>query len=631
MSRRGDAVYEEHDYYSRQGPLPVRTREREREYEETDVYSRRDERDSRPAFLRDDFGRQEPGQLVIREHDTESYTTSRPLERRPRSPSPVRVRERERIFHRSPSPPDRLRARVTETRERVRERSPSPVRVQERFVERVRQRSPSPPPDRLRARVTETRERVRERSPSPVRIRERFIERERQRTPSPPRLDTSVRIRNIDIEQRESRRPSPSPSPSPSPPRSIRAPPIHQEIITHHRHIDHGFERVRVPSPPPPPRRSKETRETDIDIHTSRDNTEIDITRSKSRSRTPQPASRPRRNDFFDDSDIYDQERDKLRVRDTRVDIDRRRSVSARPDTRDRDMVKVDIREDFGHHHHDHLHDDDDEAEYYQRKVAERAFIGEAYNGATKDWAIVDVPPGTERVRMDGVGGASQDITWQRYNGVRRSKFIPERERDRVEIREREEPRREKIDVREETNRETSNLEIEISTSNNRRHDHGPVYEREREYERIEETSDRRVGMPRPPPKNRTGDLWTEITKDLVVREAIEQMGYDFEETEYFYYIIQYLRYEDVLELVKISEHIRRERQHRIREIERERERFEKRARERVEWERAERRRERDRRDGSETVFDDERIIEREIIYDSGGRRLPPRSHRGGW
>jgi hypothetical protein len=134
------------------------------------------------------------------------------------------------------------------------------------------------------------------------------------------------------------------------------------------------------------------------------------------------------------------------------------------------------------------------EAEYYNRKVEERGYLGEAYNGATKHWNIVDVPPGTERVTMDGIGGGGQEITWQRYNGVRRSKFIPERERD-------------------------------------------VAYERE--YER-EEINDRRVGKPR---GGRYGDMWTEITKDLVVREAIEEMGYDFEETEFFYYIIQYLRY----------------------------------------------------------------------------------------
>jgi hypothetical protein len=131
------------------------------------------------------------------------------------------------------------------------------------------------------------------------------------------------------------------------------------------------------------------------------------------------------------------------------------------------------------------------EAEYYARRAMDRAYIGEAYNGATRDWSIVDVPPGTERVRMDGAGGAGQEITWQKYNGVRRSRFIPERESLTV------------VD---------------------------------REYER-EEVSDRRIGRPR----NR--EMWTEITKDLVVKEAIEEMGYDYEETEYFFYIIQYLRH----------------------------------------------------------------------------------------
>jgi len=254
--------------------------------------------------------------------------------------------------------------------------------------------------------------------------------------------------------------------------------------------------------------------------------------------------------------------------------------------------VRVDIRE------------DESEASYYGRKTAERAYIGEAYNGATKDWTIVDVPPGTKRVKMDGVGGASEEITWQRYNGVRRSKFIPGRERERVEIRESE------------PEIKTTGLEIEISS---KRREGGRSYERE--YERIEESSDRRVGMPRSPSKPRAGEgLWTEITKDLVVKEALEQSGYDFEETEFFYYILTYLRYEDVLKLVEMSESIRRERRDRIREIERERERLERRDRDREEWEmveRSERRRDRDR------SFDDERIIEREIVYD--GRRPPRR------
>jgi hypothetical protein len=284
------------------------------------------------------------------------------------------------------------------------------------------------------------------------------------------------------------------------------------------------------------------------------------------------------------------------------MEITRRRSVSARPEKKER--FSVDIRERI-------RRDDDDESEYYNRKAESRGYPGEAWHGATTDWAIVDVPPGTEKVRMDGVGGGSQEITWQKYNGVRRSKFIPEREKERserIEIREFEAPA---------PPPPREDLSIEIST---KRRTGGGTYERE--YERIEETSDRRVGFPIPhgPPKNRVGDLWTEITKDLVVREAIEQLGYDFEETEFFYYIIQYLRYEDVEELVALSEQIRRERQHRLREIERERIRIERREEERKEWERAERRRERD------SGYDDERIIEREIVYD---RQRPRRS--GGW
>jgi hypothetical protein len=135
--------------------------------------------------------------------------------------------------------------------------------------------------------------------------------------------------------------------------------------------------------------------------------------------------------------------------------------------------------------------DDDlsEEAEYYNRKAMERAYVGEGYNGATRDWAIVDVPPGTGRVRMDGIGGGSQEITWQRYNGVRRSKFI----------------------------------------AGDREYDSGYGAD---------------LGYSAPhPPAQRPSDMWTEITKDLVIKEALDTMGYPFEETEYFYYVMDYLRY----------------------------------------------------------------------------------------
>lgn len=361
----------------------------------------------------------------------------------------------------------------------------------------------------------------------------------------------------------------------------------------------------RRPSPPPPPPRERE-REIDIDIKTGRGETDIEIyksyankavdaaahiadsthsSREREPERSPPPPRRQERREYYDDDILIERDHERLRVRDQRVE--RRRSFDGRTER---------------------IRNDEEEVDFYARRTEERAYIGEAYNGATKDWAIVDVPPGTERVRMDGVGGGSQEISWQKYNGVRRSKFIPERDSlavyDREQVRERERvPERapERVPERE-------SLRIEINNND-----------------------DRRVGRPLPP-RNRYGDMWTEITKDLVVREAIEEMGYDFEETEFFYYVIQYLRYvshsfptksqtkanneqEDVQELVELSEHIRKERQNRIREIAWERERKEE----------YERREAKERRRMGE--YENERIIEREIIYDEGGHRYRPRGY----
>lgn len=38
-------------------------------------------------------------------------------------------------------------------------------------------------------------------------------------------------------------------------------------------------------------------------------------------------------------------------------------------------------------------------------------------------------------------------------------------------------------------------------------------------------------------------DMWTEVTKDLVIKEAIDRMGYDYEETDRFFYVMEYLKY----------------------------------------------------------------------------------------
>ncbi|KAJ3563557.1 hypothetical protein NPX13_g8152 [Xylaria arbuscula] len=97
--------------------------------------------------------------------------------------------------------------------------------------------------------------------------------------------------------------------------------------------------------------------------------------------------------------------------------------------------------------------------------------------------------------------------------------------------------------------------------------------------------------------------MWTEITKDLVTREAIERLGYEYEETEWFFYIMQYLRYEDVLELTDLTEEIRRRRRRARETEEQDHYTFSRRhhAHRHLPWDRV----------------DDERIVERDVYYDS--------------
>jgi hypothetical protein len=131
-------------------------------------------------------------------------------------------------------------------------------------------------------------------------------------------------------------------------------------------------------------------------------------------------------------------------------------------------------------------------------------------------------------------------------------------------------------------------IEIEI----NRREKRGGG---SREYEELDISfeRDRSLGAVKP----RKKDMWTEVTKDLVCREAIDGMGYSCEETDEFFYVMEYLQ-EDVLHLVEISDDIRRKRKSRIREIEFERETI------------------RDRRPGY-----DERFYEHEVSFDSRRNR----------
>lgn len=246
---------------------------------------------------------------------------------------------------------------------------------------------------------------------------------------------------------------------------------------------------ARPPSPRPAPRTRE--RETDIDISLSKNRTEVDIQRSSGRQRSRSRERRP----YYEEDLVVTRDMNSLVVDDSKRT--RQRARSAAP----------------------HGSRVDEEAEYITSRMDARGHMGEARGGATRNWTIVDVPPGTERVRMNGAGGASTDTTWTNYSGVRRTQFIPDRDRSRVTAEIEPAPARDRE-------------RVSVAVNN---------YERERE---IDIVTDRRITRaPAEPPAAVPRELWTEITKDLVSREAIIQLGYDFEETPQFYYIMDYLRY----------------------------------------------------------------------------------------
>ncbi|KAL0258138.1 hypothetical protein SLS55_007310 [Diplodia seriata] len=486
-------------------------RRSQRDYEELDAEIRRPRSEfggrrpgPQPEFLREDYGRTAAGPLVVSDRRTVREDDWSPPPPKPRKdierdeiiirdsrkserPPPSRSSQADRddFMHRRGDPPPPPRPRPVEREEivfRHEERSP-PGRPKPRDRERDREEiifrheemSP-PPPARQRPREVEREEIVfrrgegaRSRPPPSEVDREEIRIR---RNEGPP----SHRPREVEREEISIRR---SESEGPSRHRSHSRP---GDLVA--REKEEFVIRRRPPPPPSPPQEKQQ---------------EIIIRRTE---RSPSPDGE---NGRYEEDITFERDVRERKAPADDLQISRRRSVSL-PRRKHADGWDV-----------------DDEADYYNRKVMERAYMGEAHNGATKDWAIVDVPPGTNRVRMEGMGGGAQEVTWQRYNGVRRSKFLSD----------------------------------------------------DREY-----ATDWGAPAQAPPPmpapsKTRPPDMWTEITKDLVLKEAIDAMGYDYEETDYFFYVMDYLRYEDVLHLVEISDDIRRERRQRIREIEYERKKIE--------------------------------------------------------
>jgi hypothetical protein len=165
-------------------------------------------------------------------------------------------------------------------------------------------------------------------------------------------------------------------------------------------------------------------------------------------------------------------------------------------------------------------------------RIDSRGYHGEAWHGATRKWEIIDVPPGTERVRMDGIGGGSTDTQWSKYSGVRRTKFIPERDETPVRRESSHERLRDRfnhssVDVDVDVRDRYRDIEVDVDVDIDRRFSRRPS----------------RPPAPPAPPAAPSREMWTEISKDLVVKEAIEELGYEYEDTPMFYYIMKYLRY----------------------------------------------------------------------------------------
>ncbi|KAF2201160.1 hypothetical protein GQ43DRAFT_46208 [Delitschia confertaspora ATCC 74209] len=206
------------DISIRRGPERERPRAREREVErdETDIYIKHQHRDqSRPRRAPD-----------VREIERDEITFRRGEGGPPSRPRPREVDvEREEIRFREREPP---RPREVERDEFIYRRDESHGR--EREVEKdtitIRGRERSLPPPRSRGELV-------------AREREEFVIRRR---PSPPRSPPREEIKDeIIIRRMEQRSPTPPPPPPPPPePEPIVRPPIIQEVITHHRHIDHG-------------------------------------------------------------------------------------------------------------------------------------------------------------------------------------------------------------------------------------------------------------------------------------------------------------------------------------------------------------------------------------------------------
>ncbi|KAJ5304130.1 uncharacterized protein N7443_003790 [Penicillium atrosanguineum] len=293
---------------------------------------------------------------------------------------------------------------------------------------------------------------------------------------------------------RKGKRRSPPRKPSPDV-ASIHAPPIHQDVITHHRHIDHGFEASpRAPSPDA----SSQTSIDEVDYHhrskKGGHKSEEDLVyEHRSEKESVSPTSRPSldfNNPWEADGVSTSRRRPKSIVDDTESI---KQSLAGSIHSRAKRSLARELELDE--------ETEEEEIEVHEERSGPRSStrsLGKGIPDVVSEWSMVHAPK-TEALEMSSA-----------------------------------------LNV------------IEVAPKG-----------------AIDDEIDRKVVAQ--VSKEPLDERWTEITKDLVVREAIERLGYEFEETRTFYYVFSYLKPGDIDEIVELSDEIRSARRRRIREMHRER------------------------------------------------------------
>ncbi|OQD71273.1 hypothetical protein PENPOL_c001G03912 [Penicillium polonicum] len=479
--RRPEREFEDNLLVEERGKHGGRRHRPEREFEEEEMLIRRKEREEPP------LRRGWDSELDIRSRERRLEFEGEPYHRpRPRPPPPQRVEVEEVLF--GNAPPERRRGPVDfpdlefedDVVMRRKDKGPRPVnRVdEEEIITRGREKRRSVPSDDLERELRGLRREGRGRIPLDEELSASSQFDSKSGTRDLEEVEEEIRVRKSK-EKLSSRQPSPSLD-------SIHVPPIHQDVFTHHTHIDHGYKDAHTPRVRSPQPRSRRGSFDEIDIQhrnmRGRRMSEENIVlkhRDSEESLTPEDSISPTSGPAVDFNDPWEREK---------IFTTRRRPKSLEDESESDYSLG--------------LSDAPSMREVEKDIIIESTRVVNKAPRGTDDWSVVHTPSPDEAIEMTGA-------------------------LDVVEVK----PRHSSVD------------EAEVG----------------------------RVAQQVTDPEEARNDRWTEIAKRLVVREAIEQMGFEYEEMRTCYYIFSYLKPDDIDELVELSDEIRSARRRRIRDIQRER------------------------------------------------------------